>query len=41
MCKKYINIYTDEYILKSGVYNVGNNISMTSQYKSLMKSYIK
>jgi len=38
--KKYINIYTDEYILKSGVYNVGNNISMTSQYKSLMKSYI-
>lgn len=38
--KKYINIDTDEYILKSGVYNVGNNMSMTSQYKSLMKSYI-
>ena len=38
--KRYINIDTDEYILKSGVYNVGNNMSMTSQYKSLMKSYI-
>jgi len=38
--KKYMSIDTDEYILKSGVYNVENNMSMTSKYKSLMKSYI-
>ena len=38
--KKYININTDEYILKTGVYNVGNNMSITTQYKILIKSYI-
>ena len=38
--KRYMNIDTNEYILKTGVYNVKNNISITSQYKALIKSYI-
>ena len=39
--KRYININTDNYILKSGVFNTENNMSITTEYKNLLKSYIK
>lgn len=39
--KRYININTDNYILKSGVFNTKNNMSITIEYKNLLKSYIK
>ena len=39
--KKYIDINTDNYILKSGVFNAENNMSITAEYKNLLKSYIK
>lgn len=39
--KKYIYINTDNYILNSGVFNAENNMSITTEYKNLLKSYIK
>lgn len=39
--KRHININTDNYILKSGVFNAENNMSITTEYKNLLKSYIK
>lgn len=39
--KRYININTDNYILNSGVFNAENNMSITTEYKNLLKSYIK
>jgi hypothetical protein len=39
--KRYININTNNYILNSGVFNAENNMSITTEYKILLKSYIK
>ena len=39
--KKYIDINTNNYILNSGVFNTENNMSITTEYKNLLKSYIK
>ena len=39
--KKYIYINTDNVILDSGFFNSENNISITEEYKNLLKSYIK
>ena len=39
--KKYIYINTDNYILNSGFFNAENNMSITTEYKNLLKSYIK